>query len=459
MAPNTQFSIGNGTGTGYQRSDGSFVVIAHGNPGATVAITINPGATLTYVRDGGNPNVVTGEFIESNYPTSYWLLDETGYVAVEYSGPSVGATPTPAPPSPTPAPTSTGVISTQYSSIQKNTPLGGSYVYYPSSPYHQPIPSNAVFVSQAQSTAWNVLQSPGNFNTISISENGSNGNDGSDPTYYTDGDGTSTTIDCNKYSYSQYSCENGVNVNNFLTSAFPLGMIAAGDSDHHVLSIDTKNQVEFDIWNSTPIFTASGQTWSVGGAGECPLAGNGTGCSGSFATNIAGSLGLIRAEDILVALNSSNPNAVLPYALSIATKCNGTAHQFPATASDAQCGANIGTSTTRPPEGARLCINLTDAQINAGSWSDYEKVVYRTADCQHFGMFIRDTSWSGAPGFGWQEQGGQAYVAFGQQDPWAVLAQRENISKQNGSDYLFPFNMTSPPMIYCLNSKNDGLCD
>ncbi len=104
-------------------------------------------------------------------------------------------------------------------------------------------------------------------------------------------------------------------------------------------------------------------------------------------------------------------------------------------------------------------MNLTDTQINAGTYSAYEKVIYRTIDCSHFGVIIRDTSWSGAAGFGFQEQGGQAYVAFGMTDPWASVAASAGISKINATDYVFNMKMTAPPMVWCLNAKNDGLCD
>ena len=389
--------------------------------------------------------------------------------------PSPSTSPSPKPstspspkPSTSPSPAPTGGIGVHYSSKQGNTPPGGSFPYFPSSPYHVALPFNPVFVSSSQSQTWNQENSPGQLADLTISEDASTGGD--DPTYYTDGDGSSFTLACNKQSYSAYSC--GINAYNprglinmnGATVSFPLGAIPAGDSDHHILDINTTEGYEDDIWLGKPMPSQANQTWSVGGAGRCALDGDGTGCSGSTATNMALSMGLIRAEDILYCLNSSSDptHCTLPYALAVAPKCNGKNFTYPATASDGQCFDSSGTNHSTSaglPEGERGCLNMTDDQINALPYPAYEKVVYRTMDCQHYGVFDRDSNWSGGPGFVFQNQGGEAYAAFGHTDPWRTLASQAGISV-SGSTFTIKFtDLKNPDFVWCSNSKNDGLCD
>jgi len=386
-------------------------------------------------------------FVGATAGTAYSLNNSPYLISASFEIPTqASATPSPA-----------------YDSLKKVSPAGGSYSYYPTSVFHKTIPASPVFVSAAQSSSWNSMQASDNFMSITASEDGSNVNDGSDPTTYTNGDGTGYVLNCNKYSYSQYSCQSSSNVRNIngATVKFPLGVITEGSSDHHVVNIDVAAGIEDDIWEGRPLPNAAGGTWSVGGGGECSLSGNGVGCGGSVATNMANSLGLVRAEDILYCLQSS-PNSsscTLPYALSIALACNGNGVEYPATGSDAQCFGNQGTSSTRIAEGTRGCLKLTDAQINAASYRPDEKVIYRTMDCSHYGVFDRDSAYSAGPGLQLQWQGGQAYAAFGETDPWKTLAGVVGISVSNTADYVFPITMTQPPFAWCANGNNDGLCD
>ncbi len=407
--------------------------------------------------------------------SKYDLNDETYVISASFqiaagsatSSPTAKPTGTPtakaskkpsASPSPTPATTGTA-----YDSRNGHTPAGGSFSYYPSSPFHKTIPKSPVFVSSSQSSAWNAMQSSDGFGSITISEDGTNVNDNGNPTTYTDGDGTGYVLDCNKFSYSSYSCNSDANVRELdgKTVKIPLGAITAGNSDHHLINIDVVAGIEDDIWEGHPIPSSAGGTWSVGGAGECALSGSGSGCGGAIATNIANSLGLVRAEDILYCLqDSSSPSTcTLPYAVSIALACNGSGVEYPATASDAQCGGGQGTASTRIAEGTRGCLNMTDAEINAASYRDDEKVVYRTMDCAHYGVYDRDSAYDEGPGISIQAQGAEAYTEFHQTDPWKTLAARVGISKENAADYVFPYTMSKPNFLWCANKKNDGLCD
>jgi hypothetical protein len=156
-------------------------------------------------------------YIKATAGTKYQLSDNTYVISASFQIPSTASTPTPSP-SPT---------GSAYDSLKKFTPPGGSFSYYPTSPYHATIPASPSLVSPTQSAAWNAMQASDDFSPITVSEDGTNVNDGSDPTTYTNGDGTGYLLECNKEGYSIYSCESSANVRdiNNATVKFPLGVI------------------------------------------------------------------------------------------------------------------------------------------------------------------------------------------------------------------------------------------
>jgi hypothetical protein len=182
----------------------------------------------------------------------------------------------------------------------------------------------------------------------------------------------------------------------------PVGMEPAGNSDHHYSYNDDATQREYDFWLVQGLPTTAGAKLYIGAGGVCPWSGDGTNCSGSNATNIAGSLGSITEADFV--RGESGPSASFGHAISFSTLCADPTYVFPATASD---GSNTNSSSAcsghtgahgRPPEGTRVYLNMTDAQVNAMSLPAYAKAWWRTLDRQHEGGFIADTNWSGAPG-------------------------------------------------------------
>jgi len=182
----------------------------------------------------------------------------------------------------------------------------------------------------------------------------------------------------------------------------PAGMMPEGNADHHYSFDDANAGGEYDFWLA-PRPGAPGATMHVGGAGFCVWGSDGTGCSGSTATNIATSLGGLDAT--LLASAESSPNGTLPYAIGVAALCADPSYVYPATSSD---GANTNATPAcsgktraggRPPEGTRWFLNVSDADVDAMPYAPYVKVVLRTLDRQHYGGLIVDTNWSGAPGF------------------------------------------------------------
>jgi hypothetical protein len=186
------------------------------------------------------------------------------------------------------------------------------------------------------------------------------------------------------------------------TIAVPAGMEPAGNSDHHYSFNDDARQREVDFWLAQGLPTTSGATLTIGAGGVCPWSGDGTNCSGSNATNIAGSLGSIDEADYQ--RGEAGPNSSFGHAISFSALCADPSYVYPATASDGSntnsssaCGGHTG-ANGRPPEGTRVYLDMSDAQVDAMSLPAYAKAWWRTLDREHEGGFIADTNWSGAPG-------------------------------------------------------------
>jgi hypothetical protein len=195
----------------------------------------------------------------------------------------------------------------------------------------------------------------------------------------------------------------------------PAGMMPEGNADHHYSFDDSGAGGEYDFWLAT-MPGQPGATMTVGGAGFCRWGGDGTGCSGSTATNIATSIGGLDAVAIQAA--ESDPHGTLGYAVSVNALCADSTYVYPATSSDGSntnsssaCSANTGAGQ-RPPEGTRWFLNKTDADIDAANYPAYDKVILRTMDVQHYGGLIVDTNWSGAPGLSVEyHRGNYAFAA------------------------------------------------
>ncbi len=389
--------------------------------------------------------------------------------------PTVAPTPvvTPTPivtATPSPSPTSVSLMG-PFSSIKKIVPTTGAYPWYPSSVYHVALPANPVVVPAATAAAWLAQQSPGQFGSITIDPSGKNANDGGNPVTYTDGDGQNVTISCTATSYSQYACNDADSVKNMngATVAIPFpasgGLIAEGTTDHHVGNIDTVALTELSTWDAYPTPSAPGQTWVVGGAGECNVLGNGFNCSGATASNIPLSLGDIDPFALMVCLSNGDPHCVLPTAVSIAVRCDN-GYEFPAGYGDSQCfspttGANQSV-TGQIHEGKRVFLTgtlATDDLINANtSMNAVSKIIARTMDSQHYGAIIRDSAWSGGSGLQLQWLSAQAWTEFGMPDPWIPVAQAVGVNTSSGA-FVIPISIPLTSWGACANSKNDGLCD
>jgi hypothetical protein len=359
-----------------------------------------------------------------------------------------------------------------YESAANKYPPGGCYPWYPKSVFFQKIPANPVV--DPNSEQYNAAQGYNNNGKPELIAFGAG--QASEPVYYTHGGGVDMTLSCGAQGVSwgvsdcaSHGNQNGngqyVNLNG-ATLNFPPKFVIETAGDAHMSRIDSSFGDEFNAWASIePSNISNGQTFDVGSAGLCDLHGDGTGCSGSTATNIPYSLGLVKAEDILACLDSGDPSCTLPYAVAWTPICNSNRFIYPATWSDGQCFGYPGgppADSLRPPEGARGFLALTDAQVNALNVPDYAKVYLRTIDQEHFGFVDTDSGWSKGMGYASQGQGTWPYDVYGNPDPWATLAARVGVTQGSDGSYSFPLNATQIDTLqqikWCLPTSS-GLCD
>jgi hypothetical protein len=178
----------------------------------------------------------------------------------------------------------------------------------------------------------------------------------------------------------------------------------AAGKDSHFAIVDSGSGNEYDFWNTQ--WPPANGVLTVGWGGLCSLSGTGYNNCGATASGTALSIGIIRAKDLVAAVQK---NGALPYALQVGVKCtNGFVAPF--TTSD-------GSAAGCPPEGARAYLAMHDADVNATSSSGIVKALLRTIDEDHFGMFITDQN-GGQDGFSLVTENDVSYTAFGMPGPF-----------------------------------------
>jgi hypothetical protein len=324
-----------------------------------------------------------------------------------------------------------------------------------SSIYYKPLPSTPNLVPAATASAWMAENSPTQFGNFTISEDETSPNDGGDPFYDMVANAVPMIVSCSNTSWAADTCKGGArNLNGATINVLPAGAPREGTTDKHIAG-GTATAID-NFWDASTV-PASGGTLKVGGGGECLKSGDGTGCSGATATDIALPLGLVQANELLGCMQSTNTSCVLPHAISVAFRCNASSTVFvkPATSSDGQCfnpktGVNQST-TSGLPEGTRGAINETDAQVNAlYPYNSFQAIIYRTMDRQHYGFVNRDAAWSGGSGIQIQYQSGSEFKFEGKHDPWQDIA---TLSKMQWNGSAVQFNMGwAPPLEFCGSS-------
>lgn len=327
------------------------------------------------------------------------------------AGPAATIAPTPrptiayvAPPQPTAVPTQSPAPAQPFSIV--NVAGVGSQPY-PSGPFNAPVSSNPQFDSNSSTYLSNVMGGDyANFGKLQFATNVAGVTDNNTPIYVAHNSDPTYSIHCSYYSNCPLE---GVQVH------IPRGAVPAGRrgytsftddgvNDQHLAVRNVDSQIETDMW-LTPQPNGSGGTLNIGyGARYAFSSGGFNQPGGATAAGFSLSQGRVRAVDLLAGR--------IPYALFLTSPCeNG--HVYPASGDDGG-----GFVSGCPPIGAHLWLDSSPAEIaNSGAPQDV-KVLFNAL--HEFGGYIGDRC--GSCSLHVALEGGVAYVAGGQANPWQQIA-------------------------------------
>ena len=251
-------------------------------------------------------------------------------------------------------------------------PAGNWAPYASTSPWNQQLPIYTSAVSDPNSaTIINTMNGWGsNWSTVALSNTPSQ--DGpsnwSHPLYWASSSDPTYTISGSCYQPPvATSCPTTVQI--------PNGAQHALGSDGHLAVIQPDGHTEVDFWqvhNANPI--SGGGTISASAYGALDL--NGSGCCGaSTAANQGLPAGLIGGQEMAT--------GAIHHALSIVVRCTNGSYVAPAT------GAAAGGCSSGPADGQRLQLKMTDAQIAASSYPQWEKIILTAM--ANYGVIVTDT--------------------------------------------------------------------
>jgi hypothetical protein len=302
------------------------------------------------------------------------------------------------PPPPPPPPPPDGVDACgwgTFSSTLRIWPGSCWRPYAATSPFNKPIPANPTVRSESDAVISTLLASgngPGN-----LTAGGPSSDDYEHPVVYSQLLDPEYTIHC-----VRYACDDleGKRVR------IPVGARPAGGSDGHLAVVDQASGLEYDLYEaSTP--GGSGGTLEVGSGGVSRI--DGTGLStdldgdGSISEATAAKFGLlagiVRAEELAA--------GQINHALFITVPCGAQspAYVAPALKGGTFCADN----TNRVPMGARLWLNMSDAEIDALTIPTWKKTILHAFHT--YGAYMGDTG--GPQSFGIMLESDATYSSFG----------------------------------------------
>src|SRR5579875_121247 len=188
------------------------------------------------------------------------------------------------------------------------------------------------------------------------------------------------------------------------TFAIPSAARAAGGNDGHMAIVEPDG-TEWDMFHAG---SYAGQTsFSVTGLYRTSILGSGYIPGGGVTSGAALVAGAIRSDELA--------RGLIPHALFATTNCTSGSYVYPGGSQ-----ANVCTSGTGPPIGARLQLTLTDAQINALGLPAWEAAILHAM--HDYGVYILDTSGGSSPGYLYLRFESQTqYAAYTATYPYATM--------------------------------------
>lgn len=191
---------------------------------------------------------------------------------------------------------------------------------------------------------------------------------------------------------------------------------AAGNDGH--MTVVQPDGWEYDFWRVSSKPAGGGTlTFSIGGRTRIDGSGLDSRATASNFGNMAGSIrgaelaaGKIN-HALFVVLRCTSGTTSFGYGTKPAPGGGQSAYVYPASHGGASC------DNAAPPMGARLKLDMSDAQISALAVPAWKKTILRALAT--YGGYVGDT---GGSGFAFQFESGSGYTSFGAADPLVTYA-------------------------------------
>jgi hypothetical protein len=200
-----------------------------------------------------------------------------------------------------------------------------------------------------------------------------------------------------------------------------------GNFDAQMVVISPDGTMEYDLWQADQFPGASGSSNFTISSGEAfPVSQmNEFGPSGwtgaATASHRALTAGILLPSDLI--------NGVISHALTVAPPCVSGQNVFPGIGGSGVLCPN----GTGLPQGSRLFLALSDAQINAMSLSATARMFYIAM--AHYGVYVTDTSGQASTWYLVGTPNVHSWTDLGLPDPWPAAAAAAGVS--NGNMGLF----------------------
>ncbi len=311
------------------------------------------------------------------------------------------------------------------------------------SPFNRRVPANPPLLANSPEIMTRIWAMDGDADRApqnldfdpSTTRNEPNGSDWSHPIYWSKPTDPKLRIHCVKYGCPDLEGK---------LLPVPAAARAADGGDGHfglVLRDPTQPYDRFvvDLYEAYNKPTADGATWNVGSGGISRIDGDGTNVDIDSAWNVVGQTGPSEATaarfSVLAGMMRPPHIAAgrIPHALFLVVNCDSGQAVYPAERPGRACSAIGQSNTNAPPMGARLWLDMSEAEVEALNVKRTLKTILHAF--REYGAIAGDT---GGGGYGLMFESPETYHSFGLQSPLLQIAQREGWALYNGQYILRP---------------------
>lgn len=230
------------------------------------------------------------------------------------------------------------------------------------------------------------------------------------PTYYANNSDPAYVI----------TCGGGCGAGSPVTVHIPNGATASCGPDHHLITINQQQGLEYDIYefnNGAPGTSTNGScavvsgggsiyAFSVGVCSPTAFTGNTNGC------NNGGVAAEVPAQAVEFDPREVTTNGVINHVLYVAVGCGNASYVYPALNSDGLCGSS------GPKYGQRIWLDLSDTAIAALGNPAWATTILK--QMHHYGYMVIDNN-GGVAGLDFANIGPTSFTLGGGTDPWPTF--------------------------------------